>query len=360
MSCVHDDSYVMHRRGPGLARGGKPFMLAGLLVLTIALWACGNPTNARSTPTGTASGGGLAVATPTPPRAAASLSATAFTGTPSPLRTPALPMDSTCSLINKSATPTAAALAQAHGNPISCYQVDRTVIVSVPGGDDQRPGFLQCAQPPDATEDYCGVELAPVIARDRSYADNWQFLPFPAADAREVGLAAFPQLYECVGNSSQTWTFHFDTLMYTQGCTPPPSIEYGTTPCDGFLYVGMGTTPDLYATYGKPAGCQLYGTTAIGVMDGRPQPGLIVCGPVSSVEQLRPVCGFDLGGPPVALSVWKFIPLPVAPGPVTGATFDTAAGTACVTAAGQSFTFTLATMAVTAGCSPAPAATTTP
>lgn len=237
------------------------------------------------------------------------------------------------------------------------------VVVGVPGATgDPRPGFLECAQPPTATDDYCGVGLAPVIARDRSYAANWRFYPYPAADAKAVGLPAFPQLYQCVGNASRMWAFHFDTLTYTPGCTPPPSIVNGTTPCQGFLYIGMATTPGLYATYGKPVGCQVYGGTAVAVMGGNPQPGIVSCGTVSPATdaQLRQVCGFNLGAPPVPIGAWQFIPLPVSSGPVTGATFDTAAGTACISAAGQSFTFTVATRAVTPGCAGAPAATATP
>lgn len=331
-------------------------------MVVLALSACGNPTtNSQQAVTN-----GTAVIPATTPTALTNVStgiptATAFAGTPLPLRTPALPMESTCYMISNPATPTAIELAHAHGYAVSCYQLGRVVVIGVPGGaSDSRPGFLACAQPPAAVDDYCGVGLAPVIARDRSYADRWQFLPFPATDAKEVGVPVFPQQYQCVGNGSQTWTFHLDTFSYSSGCTPPPSTINGWTPCDGFLYLGMGTAPDLYATYGKPAGCQLFGNTAVGVVDGKAQPGVIVCGPVTPVAQIRKVCGFDLGVPLVNLDAWRFVPLPVASGPVASATFDTAAGTACLTVGAQSFTFTLATKAVTPGCTPTPAATATP
>ena len=330
-------------------------------IVTLAIAACGGST-------------GISVQTPpsthTAPSASApsistvtrvAVTATAFAGTPSPLRTPATPHDYACFRITNPATPTAVELAQAHGNAFSCYALDRTLLVGVPGGSaDPRPGFLQCAQPPAETDDYCGVGLAPVTAGDRSYAERWEFYPMPASDAQEVGEPVFPQQYQCVGNASQLWTFHFDTLTYTSGCTVPPSFATGATPCDSFLYLGMDTTPDLYATYGKPAACQLYGTSAVGVMDGHAEPGLIVCRSARTVQQVRPMCGFDLGVPPVTLSVWQFVPLPVPAGPADSATFDTAAGTACVTVGAQSFTFTLATMAVTAGCAPGAAATATP
>ena len=323
-------------------------------VIIIGLSACGNPASTsrqqaatNGTPTAvTATASAPAVASTATPEA----TATAYTGTATPLRTPASPIEATCRLIYNSGTQTAAALGQARGMPVGCFQLERLVVLRVPGAAaDPRPGFLACAQPPAATDDYCGVGLAPVIARSGSYTEHWQFFPFPAADATLVGAPVLPQFYECVGNASQTWTFHLDTLTYTAGCTPPPSVVNGTTPCNNFLYVGMGTDPDLYATYGRPAACQLYGSTAVGVVDGNTQPGVIVCGPAAAVDQIWSLCGFN-PGVPVRLDVWRFVPLPVTTGPVDSATFDTAAGTACLTVGAQSFTFTLATMAVTAGC----------
>lgn len=295
-----------------------------------------------------------------PVTAAATSSATAFAGTPSPLRTPNGPHDTACFEVTNPGPPTAVELARLHGAAVSCDLFGRRLFVGVPGSAaDARPGFATCAQPPTATDDYCGVGLAPTIDRSQ-LIDHWQFLPAPAADAKEVGAAAGPQQYQCVGNAAQLWAFHFDTLTYTAGCTPPPSFINGMTPCDAFLYVGLGTSPDLYATYGKPAGCQQLGeNTLVGILDGAPQPGVAVCGPIIPADQIWNQCGLDTADH-VNLGVWHFTPLPVASGPVDSATFDTAAGTACITVGAQSFTFTVATSAVTSGCAGAPPATATP
>ena len=366
MSRSDDDGTIAGPTGGMKSEVGLLAAFAGLLAFTFAVSACGSPAATGSTPTGAAGTSNVSAATATVALAQASAVATVFTGTPSPLRTPTSPHDNACFYVNNSASLTAAILAEAHGSPISCDQLNRMMLLGVPGSSsDPRPGFLACAQPVSATDDFCGVGLAPVIA-SQSEVDQWQFLPFPGPDAKEVGDPVDPQLYRCVGNGSQLWTFHFDTLTYTSGCKLPPPNPYPAQglPCDEFLYFGLHTTPDqfdeLYDRYGKAAACGLYGTTVVGVVDGNPAPGFVVCsGTARTIADTRQSCGFEPGLPGVSLDVWHFIPLPVAAGPVDGATFDTAAGSACVTVGAQSFTFTLATMSVTAGCGSGAAATAT-
>jgi len=130
--------------------------------------------------------------------------------------------------------------------------------------------------------------------------------------------------------------------------------------CDAFVYGGAATSPPLN-DYGKPVSCGLYGNTVVGAVEGNPQPGILACGApaTDAVIDVSKYCGFYPGDSPVS-GRWQFVPLPVASGPVDSATFATAAGTACLTVGMQSFTFTLATMAMTPGCGAQPAATATP
>lgn len=269
-------------------------------------------------------------------------------------------MESACFLADNGATATASELAQVHGAPISCEQVGRLVILGVNGGgSDTRPGFLGCAQPAASNEDYCGIGLSPDISSQVSHAANWQFLPSPVASAREIGDPARPQLYQCVGDASSIWTFHFDTLQYTTGCTVPPTRPYPDSEraCDEFLYVGVHTTTDqfyeLYDQYGKADACAVYGSTIVGVLDGKPVPTLVICdGGAQTLPEAERACGFEFALPGVPSTVWQTASLPVSAGPVTSATFDTATGAACVTAGAQSFEFVLKTLQFTAGCEP--------
>jgi hypothetical protein len=189
----------------------------------------------------------------------------------------------------------------------------------------------------------------------RSYLANWEFYPFPAPDARVVDEhPVFPQQYQCVGNAKELWSFHFDSLAYTAGCQRPPDWQgILGRPCDAFLYVGTPTTSALYAYYGKPVACDVIGTVVVGVMEGKPQPGVVVCDTLTATDAERAsrTCGISFD-PALSPSPWSFVPLPVASGPVDNASFNTTAETACVTAGGQSFTFAVASRSVTAGCSP--------
>ncbi|MBF6600661.1 MAG: hypothetical protein IVW36_09135 [Dehalococcoidia bacterium] len=110
----------------------------------------------------------------------------------------------------------------------------------------------------------------------------------------------------------------------------------------------------------KPAACQQYGATVVGVTEGLPQPGVVVCGPAPSTESIYSRCLGDQFNIIRLGAAWQFIPLPIAAGPVESVTFDSSAGTACITAAGQAFTFTLATRSVLPGCGGAAAATAPP
>lgn len=206
---------------------------------------------------------------------------------------------------------------------------------------------MVCTPPSGNPGPDCGIYVGP-----KPNLVNWSFYPFPANDARLVGLPVFPQQYQCVGNATQLWAFHLGTHTYTPGCQPPPD-ETGVLlrPCDAFLYAGTQTTHELFVEHGKAVACGLFGSLVVGVVDGRPVPGLVVCdnAPSANAEQAAIRCGFWYTPTPTP---WSFIALPVTSGPVESATFDTAAGTACVTAGGQSFTFTAASRTVTAGCSP--------
>ncbi|MDE3095578.1 MAG: hypothetical protein KGK07_06215 [Chloroflexota bacterium] len=168
-----------------------------------------------------------------------------------------------------------------------------------------------------------------------------------------------------MGNGSQLWTFHLDTLTYTTGCNVVDFLKLQHVPCDVFMYTGTASVLPLYQQHGKATACATFGNTVVGVLAGRPQPGPVVCDAPSSSnpEGVFSYCGLGSTDYPPMTSRWQFVPLPVASGPVTGATFDSAAGTACVRVGAQAFTFTVATRAVTPGCAagtPAPAATATP
>lgn len=344
--------------------------LLAVVVVSIAATACRTPkraagNNADASPTGSAPGATAASATPSP-----------YAGTVTALRTPESPADTTCKIFYNTVTKTAAELASLHGANSGCGPTtdkpgDRTYVLIAIGGSDPRLGFVVCTRPPDATAPYCGIGIGPALDRTTSYLKNWTFYPLPDGATKYVGDESGPGEYQCVGNDTQLWAFQFDTLTYTKGCVVPPfSANGGSTPCEVFQYRGGAeTAPDLYHTWGKPAACQQFDTTIVGVTNGLPQPGVVVCGPASSTELIYNRC---LGqGPPATpmplASAWQFLPLPIPAGPVESATFDTTAGTACITAAGQAFIFTLATRSLAAGCgaatptlSPAPAATGTP
>ncbi len=236
----------------------------------------------------------------------------------------------------------------------------RTVIrLTVPGAarGDPRPGFLACEDPGGGAAPVCGIPGP--VTDPASHLTNWHFYPFPANDAHTVGYPVGAQEYQCVGNGKQLWTFHFDTHTFSSGCTVPPPIEgMALRPCDAFLYEGMYSDPPLLGSrgHGHPAFCGLIGTTVVGVVQGNPQPGLLVCAPSPGLnaEARSKYCGFWASKRPVPASVWAFVPLPVAHGPVDSATFDTAAGSACLTVGGQRFTFNLRTMAVAPGCATTP------
>jgi hypothetical protein len=207
-----------------------------------------------------------------------------------------------------------------------------------------------CTPPSGNPGPDCGIYVGPA-----ANLTNWAFYPFPAND---VGIVdeheVFPQQYICVGNATELWSFHFDSRTYTPGCRRAPDWQgiFGR-PCDTFLYVGTPTMSPLYAQHGKPAACAVLGTVIVGVMEGKPQPGIALCDTLTAADAERAprTCGISFD-PALSPSPWSFFPLPVASGPIDNATFDTTAGTACVTAGGQSFTFTVPSRAVTAGCSP--------
>jgi hypothetical protein len=326
---------------------GADIMLVSLLSLSAIMVAgCGKLQSAAS-PTETAQ-----AAAPTSTYAPVR-TASPFTGTPSPLRTPTDPHDTTCFFADNSVTKTVQDLAAAHGGPSACTIAGRSLALFVTGGTDPRPGFVVCSRPPAATAPYCGAGIGPALDRVTSHAANWQFYPAPGNGVMDIG-GSVPGQYDCVGVGSQLWTFHLDSLTYTAGCNVPPDITNGGgTPCWEFQYALVDSTPALFKEHGKPAGCDVIAGSVVGVVDGSPQPGVVVCQPTvpSNSDELFASCGLQEGEPtPVTSSVWQFIPLPVTAGPVASATFDTAAGTACITADGQPFTFTLATRAFTPGC----------
>jgi hypothetical protein len=265
--------------------------------------------------------------------------------------------------MDNGATKTADDLHDVHGDFPLCAPIDRTIFLYAKGGSDPRTGFLVCVRPPAAMAPYCGAGIGPVLDQSASYAGNWQFYATPVDGVKELG-GSVPGRYECVGTTSQIWAFHLDSLTYTPGCMVPPDIANGSTPCWEFLYALVDSTPQLFMEHGKPAGCDVVDGSVVGVVNGSPQPGVAICQPAasSSTDQLFYACGLQQGeATPVTSSVWQFIPLPVSAGPVNSATFDTNAGTACITADGQAFTFTLATRAFSSGCPGAtPAATATP
>lgn len=192
----------------------------------------------------------------------------------------------------------------------------------------------------------------------RSYLSNWAFYPFPAADADEVGYTVYPQEYQCIGNATELWTFHLDTFTYTPGCQlPPPLAGSVDRPCDVFLYIMTPTTRLIFDQNGTAAACGLFnnGGTVAGVANGRPAPGVVTCAGAprgSTSAEVSRYCGLVPGDPAVS-GRWNFTSLPVPSGPVTGATFDQAKGTACISVGSQQFTFDVKSGAVTAGCPPA-------
>ncbi len=272
-----------------------------------------------------------------------------------------------------------------NGQPNGCpngprlSQLRMVIWGAVPGvaGGDPRAGFLHCERPPNYQGPYCGL-LSAVSEVSRLLA-NWHFYSFPAADAHPIGYIVWPQAYRCVGNASQLWTFHLDTGAYTPGCTVPPGALISRRlggwlpsaieqrPCDAFLDLGNSTLTPLFAQHGSAAFCGLFGGTLLGVVNGStradvvgesPQPGLLVCrAPQPQGIAIAEHCGWlNSNGALLApwdlfLDHWTFVPLPVARGPVDSATFDTAAGIACLTVASQRFTFDIHSLTVRAGCS---------
>jgi hypothetical protein len=183
---------------------------------------------------------------------------------------------------------------------------------------------------------------------------HWHFYPFPVDNVTNASNWVGPQDYLCVQSPSETWTFHLDTFSYTPGCVEPPA-EFGIDlrPCDAFLYSGAFTDPSLYLTYGKADACGLYGKTIVGIVHGHSPAGIVVCAAASDSTAFSAshYCGEWEGDLAVPLrDRWQFTKLPIHTANIDSATFDTAAGTACITADGQPFTFTLATRAFTAGC----------
>lgn len=327
-----------------------PFALGVFALLALLAAACGQPA---------ATGGPAATASRTVPAIATAVVAT-------PAATSAGPgTGGVCHALGNSGTATEAAIEVQHGLITGCISTAPPMLVvrGAPAGDP-RPGILICAGTPAVARPDCGAGLRVPVSqsRNQSHAQEWRFYPFPAPGATLVGSTVFPQQYQCVGTDTQLWTFHLDTFAYTPGCLVPPGGPSGflTAPCDFFMYESTESTAPIYNSHGKAVGCGLLGGAVVGVVDGKPGPGIALCSGAAapSVSVVDAYCGFiPLNN---EASHWQFIPLPVASGPVTGATFDTAAGTACISAAGQSFTFTVATRAVTPGCAGAPAATATP
>ena len=206
-----------------------------------------------------------------------------------------------------------------------------------------------------------------------SYLTNWILYPFPVGDAKADAPLVWQQQIQCVRSGANAWSFHLDSLTYTSGCpTPPPNFADA---CDSAMFQQVSNAIGELATlHGAFAACSESGSQLIIIVNGTqltdivpgtngdPAPGVIVCDAGTAIADnqanAKQVCG--LGSGPAQLAPWHFTPLPVAAGPVDSATFDTAAGTACITVGAQSFTFTVATSAVTPGCAGAPPATATP
>ena len=323
----------------------RTYWLIGLwlvsAVLGLAIAGCGSPPERAASPTALS--------------ATTALPAETTTASAPPGDGPAL---SACQLLAHVANATAQDVFQRHGATGSCDN-GPPIILSVPGSatGDSRPGYLVCERPQDASGQYCGFDSGEPPDTGHSYLQNWDFYPFPVDDAVRVGLAVWPQEYQCIGNATQLWTFHLDTYTYTPGCHVIDFSKLQHVPCDSFLYSPSAATHPLLEEHGKADACGTFGDTVVGVLDGKPQPGLVAC---SAPRSSDPDAVFNFCGLGVEQSAatdhWQFVALPVAAGPVDAATFDTAAGTACVTVGAQSFTFTLATRSVTDGCAGSPAA----
>ena len=250
---------------------------------------------------------------------------------------------------------TAQALRQDFGIPLGCVGAP-ALVLDAPGGGKRGtgPGFLVCQE---SSAIQCGEKPE---ESQRSYIANWSLYPFPTSTAVEVGSAEFSQQYQCVADALSRWTFHFETLTFTTGCPVPPQVSPDMQPCAAVLWSTLNTIARLVMTDGKVVSCSQQGSRMAVAVNGNPVPGILVCdagsAAIGNSALVKDHCGLALKSPGAA-DVWQFSPLPVSQGPVDSATFDTTAGTACVTAAGRPFTFTLATRAFTPGCGAAPSVT---
>lgn len=229
------------------------------------------------------------------------------------------------------------------------YSLEGAIFLMVNGSPeaDPRPGYMVCRPPKESSiQLYC---VDPPASGDP--LAHWSFYPLPIADLKEVGRDAGPQEYQCLGDNSGLWTFHYDTLTFTRGCVVPPDWQgIGLRPCDAFMYAGVDTTPLLFLQYGRPIACALEGRTVVGVTRGQPQPGVVICRPPADPGTLEAstYCGFLAGPVP---DRWQFVALPVASGSVMTATITTTVGAACVTVDSGAFTLDLTTLAISKGCS---------
>jgi hypothetical protein len=243
-----------------------------------------------------------------------------------------------------------------HGQSTACVSDDPPVLaLRGSASADPRPGLLECVRPGNATGSYCGVgPNEPESTGVQSYFSNWIFYPYPDAAATLSGDPAFPQLYQCIAAGTQLWTFHFDTRNYTSGCTVPPSIfDIVDRPCDEVLYLGSATEHQLLKQHGKAVGCGLFNNVLIGVVNGAPQPGAIVCSAPSSASarDISDYCYLASGTQPT-VDRWQFVAAPAATGPVDSVSVDAGAGTLCLVIGQQMFTLRATSQTFSQGCVP--------
>lgn len=277
----------------------------------------------------------------------------AVTAVSSSVPSPQAPADSCTVLSNR---PTGHDIETRYGHYGFC-DPGSPIILQTDGNGTQPAGFLICDPQSGGP---CGAANAQAEST-QSYIDHWVFYPFPTAHGQLSGNPVWPQEYQCITDGSNSWAFHFDTKTYTSGCpAAPPENGISLRPCDAFEFSVTRSTAPLYKTYGHPAACSLFGSTIVGMMNGRPIPGVLTCDglPGTTPSDVSLACGFNDAVP--ASARWSFTALPVAAGPVSDVTFDQQAGTVCISIGAQSFTFALASMSVGAGCTSSPTDTTAP
>jgi hypothetical protein len=196
-----------------------------------------------------------------------------------------------------------------------------------------------------------------------SYLANWTLYPFPAPDAKANTSLVYQQQLQCVTSGASAWSFHLDTRTYTAGCKAPPATF--DDPCDSVMFEQVSNAVGTLATlHGAFVGCSEIGSHLIVAVNGTqltdvvpgttgdPAPGLVVCDAgtdiASSHAAAKQHCG--LGRGPAQLATWKFVPLPVASGPIDSVSTNIPLAELCLEVGTRSFSYAAATGAVSEGC----------